>query len=116
MQDLDIIQQRMREFAEARDWDQFHSPKNLSMALSVEASELLECFQWLTEEESSSLNEDQLAAVMDEIADVQLYLVRLADKVGINIQDAVEQKMKKNEMKYPADQVRGCTKKYNKYE
>ncbi|MEO9273796.1 nucleotide pyrophosphohydrolase [Marinomonas sp. 5E14-1] len=116
MQDLDIIQQRMREFAKARDWDQFHSPKNLSMALSVEASELLECFQWLTEEESSSLNEDQLAAVIDEIADVQLYLVRLADKVGINIQDAVEQKMKKNEMKYPADKVRGSAKKYNKYE
>ncbi|WOD06681.1 nucleotide pyrophosphohydrolase [Marinomonas sp. GJ51-6] len=116
MQDLDIIQQRMREFAETRDWDQFHSPKNLSMALSVEASELLECFQWLTEEESSSLNEDQLAAVIDEIADVQLYLVRLADKVGINIQDAVEQKMKKNEMKYPADKVRGSAKKYNKYE
>ena len=116
MQDLDIIQQRMREFAKARDWDQFHSPKNLSMALSVEASELLECFQWLTEEESSSLNEDQLAAVIDEVADVQLYLVRLADKVGINIQDAVEQKMKKNEMKYPADKVRGSAKKYNKYE
>lgn len=116
MQDLDIIQQRMREFAEARDWDQFHSPKNLSMALNVEASELLECFQWLTEEESSSLNEDQLAAVIDEIADVQLYLVRLADKVGINIQDAVEQKMKKNEMKYPADKVQGSAKKYNKYE
>lgn len=116
MQDLEVMRRRMRQFAQARDWDQFHSPKNLSMALSVEASELLECFQWLSEDQSYSLSAEQLAAVADEIADVQLYLVRLADKVGIDIVAAVEQKITKNELKYPADQVKGSSKKYTKYQ
>ncbi|MBO6228231.1 nucleotide pyrophosphohydrolase [Denitrificimonas caeni] len=115
MQDLESARQRLRDFADARDWDQFHSPKNLSMALSVEASELVECFQWLTEDQSHALNEDQLAAVTDEIADVQLYLIRLADKVGVDIAAAIEQKLKKNEEKYPAATVRGSSKKYNEY-
>jgi len=116
MQDLEAVRQRLREFANARDWDQFHSPKNLSMALSVEVSELVECFQWLTEEQSSSLSAEQLAAVTDEIADVQLYLVRLADKVGVDIGTAIEQKIEKNEAKYPAEKVRGSSKKYSEYE
>lgn len=107
---------RLREFANARDWDKFHSPKNLSMALSVEASELVECFQWLTEEQSISLSGDQLAAVADEIADVQLYLIRLADKVGVDIDLAVEKKFKKNEIKYPVEKVKGSSKKYSDYE
>lgn len=116
MQSLESVRKRLREFAAVRDWDQFHSPKNLSMALSVEASELVECFQWLTEEQSRSLNAEQLAAVTDEIADVQLYLIRLADKVGIDISVAIEQKIKKNEAKYPAEKVRGSSKKYSEYE
>lgn len=116
MQDLEAVRQRMREFANDRDWDQFHSPKNLSMALSVEVSELVECFQWLTEEQSHSLSVEQLAAVTDEIADIQLYLVRLADKVGVDIGEAIEQKIAKNEAKYPAEKVRGSSKKYNEYE
>lgn len=116
MQELESVRKRLREFAAVRDWDQFHSPKNLSMALSVEASELVECFQWLTEEQSRSLNAEQLAAVTDEIADVQLYLIRLADKVGIDISVAIEQKIKKNEAKYPAEKVRGSSKKYSEYE
>ncbi|MBA54240.1 MAG: nucleotide pyrophosphohydrolase [Pseudomonadales bacterium] len=116
MKDFDAIRQRLREFAEARDWNQFHSPKNLSMALSVEVSELLECFQWLTEEESKSLSPKQMAAVIDEIADVQLYLIRLSDKLGVDILDAVEKKIEKNEAKYPADKVRGSSKKYNEYD
>jgi len=115
MQDLEAVRQRLREFAEARDWDQFHSPKNLSMALSVEASELVECFQWLTEEQSKSLNAQQLAAVTDEIADVQLYLIRLADKLGVDISTAIEQKILKNEAKYPAEKVKGSSKKYTEY-
>jgi len=115
MQDLEAVRERLREFAQARDWDQFHSPKNLSMALSVEVSELVECFQWLTEEQSRNLNPEQLAAVTDEIADIQLYLVRLADKVGVNITAAIEQKIVKNEAKYPADKVRGSSKKYTEY-
>ncbi|OUS09729.1 nucleotide pyrophosphohydrolase [Gammaproteobacteria bacterium 53_120_T64] len=116
MQDLKAVCQHLRKFADARDWNQFHSPKNLSMALSVEVSELVECFQWLTEEQSHSLNAVQLAAVTDEIADIQLYLVRLADKVGVDIGTAVEQKIEKNEAKYPAAKVRGSSKKYSEYE
>lgn len=116
MQDLESVRNRLREFAAVRDWDQFHSPKNLAMALSVEASELVECFQWLTEEQSRSLNVEQLAAVTDEIADVQLYLIRLADKVGVDIATAIEQKIKKNEAKYPAEKVKGSSKKYSEYE
>lgn len=116
MRYLESIRQRMRDFAEARDWDQFHSPKNLAMALSVEVSELVECFQWLTEEESRSLNADQLSAIADEIADIQLYLVRLADKVGVEIDVAVEQKIVKNDAKYPVDKVKGSSKKYTEYQ
>jgi len=116
MHELEVMRQRMREFSYVRDWDQFHSPKNLSMALSVEVGELVECFQWLTEDQSHSLNSDQLENISDEIADVQLYLVRLADKVGIDIGKAVDKKIKKNEEKYPADKVRGSSKKYNEYE
>lgn len=81
------------------------------MALSVEASELVECFQWLTEEQSRSLSAQQLAAVTDEIADIQLYLIRLADKLDVDIRNAVSDKFKKNEAKYPADKVRGSAKK-----
>jgi len=116
MQDLEAVRQRLREFANSRDWDQFHSPKNLSMALSVEVSELVECFQWLTEDQSRSLSIDQLAAVADEIADIQLYLIRLADKVGVDIGAAVEQKIEKNEAKYPSEKVKGSSKKYSEYE
>ncbi|WP_444899864.1 nucleotide pyrophosphohydrolase [Microbulbifer sp. VAAC004] len=116
MNDLKAIRQKMQEFSDARNWNQFHSPKNLSMALSVEVSELLEHFQWLTEEQSYSLKAEQLEAVADEIADIQLYLVRLADKVEIDIGTAVEQKLQKNETKYPIDKVKGCSKKYSEYE
>ena len=115
MHDLEDIKLRIRKFAEERDWDQFHSPKNLSMALSVEVSELVECFQWLTEKESAALSDEKLRAVSDEIADIQVYLVCLADKVGVDIGDAVEQKMSKNEKKYPAELVKGSAKKYSEY-
>ena len=115
MQDLNQLQAYLRQFAKDRDWDQFHSPKNLSMALSVEVSELLENFQWLTEEQSHTLDELQRAAVADEIADVQMYLARLADKLDINIGEAIEQKIVKNEAKYPADKVKGSSKKYTAY-
>lgn len=115
MEELKQLQKYLREFAAKRDWDQFHSPKNLTMALSVEASELVECFQWLTEEQSQNLSEQQLAAVVDEIADIQIYLARLSDKLGVDIGEAVRQKTKKNEAKYPADVVRGSSKKYTEY-
>ena len=115
MQDLNQLQEYLRQFAKERDWDKFHSPKNLAMALSVEVSELLENFQWLTEEQSYTLDDKQREAVIDEIADVQIYLARLADKLNIDIGDAIAQKTVKNEAKYPADKVKGSSKKYTEY-
>lgn len=115
MSDLEDIKIRARRFAEVRDWEQFHSPKNLVMALSVEAAELVEIFQWLTEEQSERLSDETLARVVDEIADVQVYLVRLADRLHVDIAAAVAQKMEKNEDKYPAELVRGSARKYSDY-
>lgn len=115
MKDLEEIREKIAEFAAERDWNKFHSPKNLVMALSVEVAELVETFQWLTEAESSNLSIEQLSAVSHEIADVQVYLVRLADKVGVDILNAVEEKMHLNAHKYPAFKVRGSAKKYTEY-
>jgi dCTP diphosphatase len=110
--EFENLREQLREFAAARDWDQFHSPKNLAMALSVEAGELLETFQWLTEEQSSVLAPESLAAASDEIADVLLYLIRLSDKLGIDPIAAVNRKLLSNAQKYPADKARGNSKKY----
>jgi len=115
MQDLNHLQVYLRQFAKDREWDQFHSPKNLSMALSVEVSELVEKFQWLTEEQSYNLDQRQYATVADEIADIQMYLARLADKLNIDIGEAIDQKIVKNEAKYPAEKVKGSAKKYTDY-
>jgi len=116
MDKLEQIKASLQKFADDRDWDQFHSPKNLSMALSVEASELVECFQWLTEAQSQNLSPEQLSAVKDEMADVQIYLLRLATKLNVNMVEAVNQKIKKNALKYPIDKVKGSAKKYTEYE
>jgi len=113
--ELTQLKQRLRDFAEARDWDQFHSPKNLSMALIAEAAELVEHFQWLTEKQSNELSSDKLQKVEQEIADIQIYLIRIADKLGIDVLDAVQKKIALNEAKYPADKVRGSSKKYTEY-
>ena len=113
MESLDQIKHRLRDFASERDWDQFHSPKNLAMAMIVEAGELVEHFQWLTEDQSQALPPEKLAEVEQEIADIQIYLIRLADKLGIDMEQAVNAKMKLNEKKYPADKVRGSAEKYN---
>jgi dCTP diphosphatase len=115
MDQLEALKAKLQAFADERDWDQFHSPKNLSMALSVEASELVECFQWLTEEQSKNLSPAQHQAVIDEMADVQIYLLRLATKLNVNLVEAAEQKIVKNEAKYPADKVKGSAKKYTEY-
>ena len=115
MNNLDDIKLAIRQFAAERDWQQYHSPKNLSMALSVEVAELLEHFQWLKEAESYTPAPETLEKIVDEIADVQVYLVRLADQLNIDILAAVEQKMTKNRAKYPADLVRGSAKKYSDY-
>jgi dCTP diphosphatase len=110
--ELESLREQLRDFAAARDWDQFHSPKNLAMALSVEAGELLETFQWLTEEQSRSLAPEALAAASDEVADVLLYLIRLSDQLGIDPIAAADRKLLANAKKYPADKARGNSKKY----
>ncbi len=104
---LDDFRKRLREFARERDWEQFHSPKNLSMALIVEAAELVEHFQWLTESQSARLDPKTFQAVEQEIADVFIYLVRLSDLLGIDLLDAAARKIALNEKKYPANEVRG---------
>jgi dCTP diphosphatase len=103
----------LRQFAAERDWDQFHSPKNLAAALSVEAAELLECFQWLTESQSRELTPQQQVQAREEMADVLNYLVRLADKLGVDLLEAAREKIAKNALKYPADKARGSIKKYS---
>ena len=110
--DLHQLQAELRKFAKDRDWDQFHSPKNLAAALSVEAAELLEHFQWLTEEQSKALSQDRLDQVGEEIADVLLYLVRLSDKLGIDPMEAAKRKLIRNAEKYPIDRAKGSIKKY----
>jgi NTP pyrophosphatase (non-canonical NTP hydrolase) len=111
MDEFEQLKDRLREFAKARDWEQFHSPKNLAMALIVEAGELVEHFQWLTEQESQTLKPDKLREVEDEIADVLLYLVRLSDRLGVDIKSAAYRKIEKNKTKYPAHEVRGSAEK-----
>jgi NTP pyrophosphatase (non-canonical NTP hydrolase) len=109
---LTELRDRLRQFAALRDWEQFHSPKNLAIALSVEASELLEHFQWLTEAESTSLDDVQRARVREELADVLLYLVRLADRLDVDLLAAAHDKIALNARKYPADKARGNSRKY----
>jgi dCTP diphosphatase len=113
---LHALQQRLAAFAAARDWDQFHSPKNLAMALSVEAAELVEEFQWLTEEQSKALDAERRERVRLELADVFIYLLRVADKLGVDLLQAAEDKLVLNESRYPADRVRGDSRKYDEYD
>lgn len=110
------VQQVLRKFAQDRDWGQFHSPKNLATALAVEAAELLEPFQWLKEEESRRLaeNPSDFARVEEEMADVMIYLLRLADELGIDLERAVEEKIQKNGEKYPVALAKGNAVKYNR--
>jgi dCTP diphosphatase len=116
--DIKSLQKKLREFAQEREWEQFHSPKNLATALAIEAAELLEPFQWLKEEESRRLSENpaDFARVEDEIADVMIYLLRLADQLNINLEQAVKEKIRKNAEKYPVDLAKGNAVKYNRRE
>jgi dCTP diphosphatase len=115
-QSLQQLAEYLRQFAAERDWEQFHSPKNLAMALSVEVAEIAEHFQWLTEEQSHALDGAKQADVEQELADALIYLVRLADQLQIDLLEAVERKLAINEAKYPADRVRGSSKKYSEYD
>lgn len=112
---LQQISQRLLEFARDRDWEQFHAPKNLAMALAVEAAELMEHFQWLSEQQSEQLSDDKRHEVALEIADVFIYTLRLAQRLDINLAGIVDEKIRMNEEKYPADKVRGSAKKYTEY-
>jgi len=110
---LGELRAALRAFAAERDWDQFHSPRNLATALAVEAAELLEPFQWLTDAQSRDLPPETRAAVEAELADVLLYLVRLADKLGVDLDAAARAKMRRNAEKYPVDKSRGSSRKYD---
>jgi NTP pyrophosphatase (non-canonical NTP hydrolase) len=113
--ELAQLRELVREFVDERDWDQFHTPKNLASALTVEAAELLEHFQWLRDGRAEELGADKLAEVRHEMADVLVYLVRLADKLDVDLLAAVQDKMVLNRAKYPADLVRGDARKYYEY-
>jgi len=114
--DLARLRDLVRVFVDERDWDQFHTPKNLASALSVEAAELLEHFQWLQTDRTEELGAAKLKEVRHEMADVLVYLVRLADKLDVDLFQAVEEKMVLNRAKYPAELVRGDMRKYDEYE
>lgn len=114
--DLARLRDLVRVFVDERDWDQFHTPKNLASALSVEAAELLEHFQWLQTGRTEELGAAKLKEVRHEMADVLVYLVRLADKLDVDLFQAVEEKMVLNRAKYPAELVRGDMRKYDEYE
>jgi len=109
---LDPLRDALRAFAAEREWERFHSPKNLAMALSVEAAELLEVFQWMSDADSRSLAPDAKAAASEEVADVLLYLILLCDGLGIDPVAAAERKMVENARKYPVEKARGTSKKY----
>jgi dCTP diphosphatase len=111
---FDALRTQLAQFADERDWDQFHNPKNLAMALNVEAGELLEHFQWLSPRQAENLAAETKSEVALEIADVLLYLLRLADKLAIDPIAAAEQKMRLNAEKYPVEKSKGIAKKYNK--
>lgn len=115
--DLEKLNQAIEKIVHDRDWDQFHSVKNLSMALSVESSELLEIFQWQTEEQSNQTKLDPkvLAKVEDEVADIFVYLMRIVSKTDIDLEQVVLNKLKKNESKYPVESAKGNSKKYTEF-
>jgi NTP pyrophosphatase (non-canonical NTP hydrolase) len=112
---IDELARDLRDFAAERDWEQFHAPKNLAMALIVEAAELVEQFQWLTAEQSEAPDPARRSRVEAELADILIYVVRLADRLEIDLPAAVAAKIEHNRRKYPADVVRGSARKYDEY-
>ncbi|MGH8766063.1 MAG: nucleotide pyrophosphohydrolase [Burkholderiales bacterium] len=112
MSEFQQLGARVRRFVEARDWRQFHSPKNLSMALAVECAELMEHFQWLTEKQSRNPGKRQLREIGKELADVQIYLIRLSQELGLDLVEVSRKKLVENARKYPVARARGSIKKY----
>jgi len=113
--EIGVYQEKLSQFAKEREWEKFHTPKNIASALSVEASELLEIFQWLNDSESRELSKKQRSEVRDEVADVFFYLIRFCDLLDIDFKEAIDQKFIKNRDKYPAEVVKGSSKKYTEY-
>ena len=113
---MDDIKQRLRKYVSERDWQQFNTPKNLAMALIAEAGEMVEHFQWLTEQQSRNLESEQKKAVSHELADIFIYLIRLADELNIDLLKAAREKMLINNQKYPVEKVKGSADKYTRYE
>jgi len=109
---VDELIQQIRDFNRERDWAQYHSPKNLTMCLAAEVGELLEQFQWLTEQQSQDLSPAKRAAVEEEIGDVTICLLNLADKLGIDIVEAATRKLEQNKIKYPVHKAKGRADKY----
>ena len=107
------IQNQLKKFAIERDWEQFHTPKNLAMALSVEASELVEIFQWLNVEESNSPDQRQIEKINNEVADIAMYLLRFCSVLRIDLEKAIESKLERNAEKYPVNLSKGNAQKYN---
>ena len=116
LEDLEALRRRVAAFAAARDWDRFHAPKNLAMALIAECAELVEHFQWLSAEDSAALSEEKRAAVRLELADILIYLVRIADKLDVDLLAAARDKIAINEERYPAARVRGDARRASEYE
>ncbi|MCQ9208031.1 MAG: nucleotide pyrophosphohydrolase [Omnitrophica bacterium] len=114
MSEIRQITEKIRKFRDERDWMQFHDPKNMAVSIILEASELLEHFQWKTTEEVEKYARKNHDEIKDEIADIALYLFELADNLGVNLLEAMEQKLSKNASKYPAEKARGKHTKYNK--
>jgi dCTP diphosphatase len=111
---LPELKQRIRDFRDARDWKRFHTPKNLAISISLEAAELLEHFQWKTPEESEEHARTETEALSDEMADIAIYLIGLADNLGIDLGEAILRKLDKNNAKYPVEKSRGNITKYDK--
>jgi dCTP diphosphatase len=113
--DLEVISAKIRAFRDERDWAQFHNPKDMAIAISIEASELLEHFLWKSPEELNDRISEKREEIEEEIADIGIYLTELADNLEIDLLAAMEKKIEKNALKYPAQRVKGSSKKYNEY-
>ncbi len=113
---IDQLRARVNQFVEARDWAQFHSPKNLAMAMIVEAGEVVEHFQWMTEEGSRNLSAEQRELVGQELSDTLVYLLRIAEVCDIDLLEAANKKINLNAKKYPVDKAKGSNAKYTEYE
>jgi NTP pyrophosphatase (non-canonical NTP hydrolase) len=113
--DLEVISAKIRAFRDERDWAQFHNPKDMAIAISIEASELLEHFLWKSPNELGARISEKREEIEEEIADIGIYLTELADNLGIDLLAAMEKKIGKNALKYPAQRVKGNSKKYNEY-